>query len=56
MQTDSFGLLIPVSGGDSVEKYNEVGGWQRDGIFSYVDGAYDRPGPEMVVYKLRDCA
>ena len=30
--------------------------YQVDKSFNYVDGAYDRPGPEMIVYKLRDCA
>ena len=29
--------------------------YQVDKSFNYVDGAYDRPGPEMIVYKLRDC-
>ena len=30
--------------------------YQVDKSFNYVEGAYDRPGPEMIVYKLRDCA
>jgi hypothetical protein len=30
--------------------------YQVDTSFNYVDGAVDRPGPEMIVYKLRDCA
>ena len=29
--------------------------YQVDKSFNYVDGAYERPGPEMIVYKLRDC-
>jgi hypothetical protein len=36
--------------GDDLPRY------QVDKSFNYVDGAYDRPGPEMIVYKLRDCA
>ena len=24
--------------------------------FNYVDGAFNRPGPEMIVYRLRNCA
>jgi hypothetical protein len=30
--------------------------YQVDISFNYADGAYRRPGPEMIVYKLRDCA
>ncbi|MDA0173518.1 glycosyltransferase family 39 protein [Solirubrobacter taibaiensis] len=30
--------------------------YQVDKSFNYVDGAYKRPGPEMIVYRLRDCA
>ena len=29
--------------------------YQVDKSFNYVDGAYERPGPAMVVYKLRSC-
>jgi 4-amino-4-deoxy-L-arabinose transferase-like glycosyltransferase len=29
--------------------------YQVDRSFNYVDAAYDRPGPEMIVYRLRDC-
>src|SRR4029079_9018074 len=29
--------------------------YQVDKSFNYVDDAYERPGPEMIVYKLRDC-
>jgi hypothetical protein len=29
--------------------------YQVDRSFNYVDAAYHRPGPEMIVYKLRDC-
>ena len=38
------------AGGDKLPRY------QVDTSFNYVDGAYDRPGPEMIVYRLRDCA
>ncbi len=30
--------------------------YQVDKSFNYVDGAYSRPGPEMIVYQLRNCA
>ena len=29
--------------------------YQVDKSFNYVDGAFERPGPEMIVYRLRDC-
>jgi hypothetical protein len=29
--------------------------YQVDKSFNYVDGAYSRPGPEMIVYQLRNC-
>jgi 4-amino-4-deoxy-L-arabinose transferase-like glycosyltransferase len=29
--------------------------YQVDKSFNYVDGGLHRPGPEMIVYKLRDC-
>ncbi len=29
--------------------------YQVDRSFNYVDGAYHRPGPEMIVYRLRNC-
>jgi 4-amino-4-deoxy-L-arabinose transferase-like glycosyltransferase len=29
--------------------------YQVDTSFNYVDGAFDRPGPRMVVYRLRNC-
>jgi hypothetical protein len=34
---------------------NRLPRYQVDTSFNYVDGAYHRPGPEMIVYKLRDC-
>jgi hypothetical protein len=30
--------------------------YQVDRSFNYADAAYERPGPEMIVYRLRDCA
>ncbi len=30
--------------------------YQVDKSFNYVDGAFKRPGPEMIVYRLRNCA
>ena len=30
--------------------------YQVDTAFNYVDGAFDRPGPRMVVYRLRNCS
>jgi hypothetical protein len=30
--------------------------YQVDKSFNYVDGAFKRPGPEMIVYRLRDCS
>jgi Dolichyl-phosphate-mannose-protein mannosyltransferase len=41
--------ISPVNAGDTLPRY------QVDKSFNYVDGAYHRPGPEMIVYKLRDC-
>jgi hypothetical protein len=41
--------VSPVSAGEKLPRY------QVDKSFNYVDGAYHRPGPEMIVYKLRDC-
>jgi hypothetical protein len=41
--------VSPVSAGDKLPRY------QVDKSFNSVDGAFDRPGPEMIVYKLRDC-
>jgi hypothetical protein len=41
--------VSPVSPGDKLPRY------QFDTSFNYVDGAFHRPGPEMIVYKLRDC-
>jgi hypothetical protein len=29
--------------------------YQVDRSFNYVDGAFKRPGPEMIVYRLRNC-
>ena len=29
--------------------------YQVDKSFNYVEGAFKRPGPEMIVYRLRDC-
>jgi len=29
--------------------------YQVDTSFNYVDGAFNRPGPEMIVYRLRNC-
>jgi hypothetical protein len=41
--------VSPVRGGDRLPRY------QVDKAFNYVEGAYHRPGPEMIVYKIRDC-
>jgi hypothetical protein len=41
--------VSPVKAGDRLPRY------QVDKAFNYVEGAYRRPGPEMIVYKLRDC-
>jgi dolichyl-phosphate-mannose-protein mannosyltransferase len=41
--------VSPVAAGDALPRY------QVDTAFNYVDAAYRRPGPEMIVYKLRDC-
>jgi hypothetical protein len=41
--------VTPVKPGAKLPRY------QVDKSFNYVDGAYHRPGPEMIVYKLRDC-
>ncbi|HWK26559.1 MAG TPA: glycosyltransferase family 39 protein [Solirubrobacter sp.] len=30
--------------------------YQFDTSFNYADAAYDRPGPELIVYRLRDCS
>ena len=30
--------------------------YQVDKSFNYVDGAFERPGPEMIVYRLKDCS
>jgi len=46
-QADVAYRASPVSG--TMPRY------QVDKSFNYVDGAYERPGPEMIVYKLRDC-
>ncbi len=43
-------VVFRASPGEDLPRY------QVDKSFNYVDGAYDRPGPEMVVYKLRDCS
>ena len=48
-QADVAFRTSPVSAGDKLPRY------QVDSSFNYVDGAYHRPGPEMIVYKLRDC-
>ena len=29
--------------------------YQVDTSFNYIDGAFDRPGPRMIVYRLRNC-
>jgi hypothetical protein len=41
--------VSPVGKGDKLPHY------QIDKSFNYVESAYHRPGPEMIVYKLRDC-
>ena len=41
--------VSPVEAGDKLPRY------QVDKAFNYVESAYHRPGPEMIVYKLRDC-
>src|ERR1700754_4306486 len=41
--------VSPAKAGEKLPRY------QVDKSFNYVDGAYLRPGPEMIVYKLRDC-
>jgi hypothetical protein len=41
--------VSPVKAGNKLPRY------QVDKSFNYVDRAYHRPGPEMIVYKLRDC-
>ena len=41
--------VSPVKAGDKLPRY------QVDKAFNYVESAYHRPGPEMIVYKLRDC-
>ena len=41
--------VSPVNAGDKLPRY------QVDKSFNYVDSAFHRPGPEMIVYKLRDC-
>jgi len=39
----------PLRSGDALPRY------QVDRSFNFVDSAYDRPGPVMKVYKLRNC-
>lgn len=46
-QADVRFRISPVDG--------ELPRYQVDKSFNYVDGAYKRPGPEMIVYRLRDC-
>jgi 4-amino-4-deoxy-L-arabinose transferase-like glycosyltransferase len=41
--------VSPVAKGATLPHY------QVDKSFNYVESAYHRPGPEMIVYKLRDC-
>jgi hypothetical protein len=41
--------VTPVKPGAKLPRY------QVDKSFNYVDGAYYRPGPAIIVYKLRDC-
>ena len=41
--------VSPIRAGDTLPRY------QVDRSFNYIDSAYARPGPEMVVYKLRNC-
>jgi hypothetical protein len=43
-------VVFKTSPADKLPRY------QVDTSFNYVDGAVHRPGPEMIVYKLRDCA
>jgi hypothetical protein len=48
-QADVAFRTSPVNAGDKLPRY------QVDKSFNYVESAYHRPGPEMIVYKLRDC-
>jgi hypothetical protein len=48
-QADVAFRISPIGKGEKLPRY------QVDTSFNYVDGAYERPGPEMIVYKLRDC-
>jgi hypothetical protein len=48
-QADVAFKTSPVGAGDTLPRY------QVDKTFNYVESAYHRPGPEMIVYKLRDC-
>jgi hypothetical protein len=49
-QADVAFRASPVGAGQTLPRY------QVDRSFNYFDSAYHRPGPEMIVYKLRDCA
>ncbi len=49
-QADVVFRASPVGKGEKLPRY------QVDRSFNYVGDAYERPGPEMIVYKLRDCA
>ncbi len=49
-QADVVFRTSPVGKGEKLPRY------QVDRSFNYVGGPYERPGPEMIVYKLRDCA
>jgi hypothetical protein len=40
----------PVREGERLPRY------QFDRSFNYIDDAYHRPGPEMIVYRLRNCS
>jgi hypothetical protein len=42
--------VSPVHPGDALPRY------QVDRSFNYIDSAFARPGPEMVVYRLRNCS
>jgi hypothetical protein len=48
-QADVAFRASPVNAGDKLPRY------QVDKSFNYIESAYHRPGPEMIVYKLRDC-
>jgi hypothetical protein len=48
-QADVAYRISPVRPGEQLPRY------QVDRSFNYIDSAFARPGPEMVVYRLRNC-